>query len=92
MAKTMINIKTDKEVKRNAQKAAERLGLSLSDVMNASLRNFIRTQEVWISAVPHMTPELERLLGPVEGDIKARRNLSTELETPDAVARYLATL
>ena len=45
--KVIINIKTEKEVKENAQRLAKELGLSLSDVLNASLRNFIRTREVY---------------------------------------------
>ena len=76
MAKAVINIKTDKEVKANVQKLAEELGISLSDVINASLRNFIRTREVRISSVPQMTPELEKLIGRVRGDFKNKKNIS----------------
>ena len=60
--KTVIHVKADKEVKENAQELAQKLGLSLSDVINASLRNFIRTREVVFSDIPRMTPEVERLI------------------------------
>lgn len=76
MSKTIINIKTDKAIKDQAQKMAKSLGLSLSDVINASLRNFIRTQEVIFSAVPTMAEELEGLLGAVESDIQNKKPLS----------------
>ena len=89
MAKAVINIKTDKEVKANVQKLAEELGISLSDVINATLRNFIRLREVRISAVPHMTPELEKLLGLVEKDIKARKNLSPVFSSSEEMENYL---
>ncbi|MBI3334961.1 MAG: hypothetical protein HY001_00475 [Candidatus Portnoybacteria bacterium] len=92
MAKAILYIKTDREVKQNVQRLAQALGLSLSDVINASLRNFIRTREVTFSAIPRMTPELERLLGRVEADIEAGKNLSPSLETQDNVERYLNTL
>lgn len=72
---TVIHIKANKEVKENAQKAAKDLGLSLSDVINAALRNFIRTREVIFSDIPQMTPELEKRLGKVEEDIKYKRNI-----------------
>lgn len=88
----MINIKTDREVKLEAQRLAKKLGLSLSDVMNASLRNFIRTREVRVSDIPHMTPELERLIGIAERDRKAGRNISPVLKTPAEVERYLDSL
>jgi addiction module RelB/DinJ family antitoxin len=89
MAKTVINIKADKEVKKNAQKAAEELGLSLSDVVNASLRNFINTREVYFSHIPRMTPELERLLGLTEKDIHQKKNLSRIFSHKEEVEKYL---
>ena len=92
MAKTLISIKADREVKRNAQKLAQELGFSLSDVVNASLRNFIRTREVRISSIPHMTLELERLLGVVEKDIKTRKNMSPAFSSAEEANEYLASL
>lgn len=90
--KTIITIKSDKEVKEHAQKLAQELGLSLSDVVNASLRNFLRTREVYVSAIPRMTPELENLLGVVEKDIKAKRNTSQVLASANEAAVYLSNL
>jgi len=92
MAKTLISIKADREVKRNAQKLAQELGFSLSDVVNASLRNFIRTREVRISSIPHMTLELERLLGVVEKDIKTGKNMSPAFSSAEEANEYLASL
>ena len=88
----MINIKADKEVKEEAQRLAKKLGLSLSDVMNVSLRNFIRTREVRISDIPHMTPELERLLTRVERDLEKGKNLSPAFKTGEEAVRYLNKL
>lgn len=91
MMKTVIYVKTDPEVKENARKAAISLGLSLSDVINASLRNFIRTREVYFSDVPIMTKELERLLGKVEKDIKKGKNLSPSFNNGKEMDKYLET-
>ncbi len=90
--KTVINIKTDPEVKINAQKIAKELGIALSDVINASLRNFIRTREVYLSAIPRMTPEFEILLGRVEDDIKRGKNLSPAFSSMDEINNYLDNL
>ncbi len=87
--KALINIKTDKEVKKNAQELAAKLGLSLSDVINASLRNFIRTREVYFSDIPRMTPELEKLLDKVEEDINEGKNLSPAFKNMDDAIEYL---
>ena len=86
---TVIHIKADKEVKENAAKVARDLGLNLSDVINASLRNFIRTREIYFSHTPRMTPELEKLLDKVEADIKKERNLSTRFRSVEESIDWL---
>ena len=86
---TVIHIKADKEVKENAAKVAKELGLNLSDVINASLRNFIRTREVIFSDTPRMTPELEKLLERVEDDIKHNRNLSSKFKSAEEAIDWL---
>ncbi len=90
--KTLITIKSDKEIKERAQKLAQELGLSLSDVVNASLRNFIHTREVYVSAIPRMTPEPESLLGIIEKDIQDKQNLSPAFTSADSAADYLSRL
>ena len=86
---TVIHIRTDKEVKKNAAEAAKALGLSLSDVINAALRNFIRTREVIFSNTPQMTPELEKYLGKIDEDIKHRRNLVGPFYSAKEMDEYL---
>ena len=86
---TVIHIKADKEVKENAARLARDLGLNLSDVINASLRNFIRTREVIFSDTPQMTPELEEYLEKVEDDIKHNRNLSSKFKSAEEAIGWL---
>ena len=86
---TVIHIKADKEVKENAAKVAKDLGLNLSDVINASLRNFIRTREIVFSDTPQMTPELEKLLKRVDDDIKHNRNLSPRFKSVEESINWL---
>jgi len=90
--KTVINIKTDKEIKSNAQALAKELGLSLSDVITASLRSFIRTREVYFSAIPRMIPEFERMIGRVEKDIREKKNLSPAFFSEKEINEYLDEL
>jgi len=49
---TTILIKTKKDIKLKAQDLAKELGLSLTDVINASLRQFIINQGITISKLP----------------------------------------
>jgi addiction module RelB/DinJ family antitoxin len=60
--KTQVNLKIDSVVKRDAQKQAKKLGLSLSSVVNATLAQFARTGELQVSTTPKMTPYLEALV------------------------------
>jgi len=89
---TVVHVKANKEVKENAQKIASELGISLSDVINASLRNFIRTREIYFSDIPRMTPELELLLDRVEKDIQEGKNLSPRFRTSNDAIDYLTSL
>ena len=41
---TVINFKTEKDIKVQAQKVAGSMGLTLSDVLNIYLRNFIKVK------------------------------------------------
>lgn len=46
---TIINFKTDKKVKNEAQIIAKKMGINLSDVMNILLRGFVRDKELNIN-------------------------------------------
>jgi len=52
---TTILIKTKKDLKLQAQELASDLGFSLTDIINASLRQFIINQGITISKVPTET-------------------------------------
>ena len=90
--KTMINIKTEKDIKIKAQKVAKELGLPLGTVLNAYLREFIRTKKASFSIPPQMTLRLEKLISRVEKDIKAGRNLSPVFTTAEEMDDYLDNL
>ena len=89
MKTTMINIKADKEIKRQAQKLAEELGFSLSSLVTASLKQFIRTREVQFSALPQMTPYLEGVIKEVEKDLRVKKNISPEFANAKDMDAYL---
>ena len=49
---TTILIKTKKDLKLQAQELAHELGFSLTDIINASLRQFVINQGILISKIP----------------------------------------
>ena len=92
MKTAIINIKTDMRTKEEAQKLAEELGFSLSSIVTASLKQFIRTQEIHVSAKKVMSPYLEEILNGVEHDITTRKNLSRSFKSGKEMDTYLDTL
>lgn len=92
MKTTMINIKTDKHVKEEAQRLAEELGFTLSSFVTASLKQFIRTRSVSFSAGYQMTPYLEGILDEVEKDIKSGKNMSSAFKTVKSANAFLRSL
>jgi len=47
--KTMLNIKIDVNIKKQAQKTAEEMGIPLGTIANILLRQFVREKEINLS-------------------------------------------
>ena len=90
--KTTIHIKADKATKESAQKTAKELGLSLSAVINAYLKQFVRNKELHVSIAPQMTSRLEKIIGKAERDLKKGKNFSPVFSTADEMNEYLDSL
>lgn len=60
--KTLLNIKVDKVEKEKAKQIAAQMGVPLSTIINAQLREFIRTREFSVSLDPVLKPEVEKEL------------------------------
>ncbi len=90
--KTVLNVKTDREVKKKAQKTAKELGVPLSLVVNTYLKMFIRDKEVLISNAPRMTPKLEKNIRRAELDLKSGKNIVGPFSTGKEMDEYLDSL
>jgi len=55
---TTILIKTKKDLKLKAQALASDLGFSLTDIINASLRQFVINQGITVSKIPTESLEM----------------------------------
>lgn len=89
---TVINIKTEQEVKNRAHKLAREMGFSLSAVINAYLRQFIRNKAVYFSLAPNMSSELESLLGKIEYDIARGKNISVAVSSVKGLKERFSSL
>lgn len=82
MNTAVINIRTDLGLKSAAQKVAEELGFSISSLVNAYLKQLVKTKTVHFSEAEEPSDYLIELLKEAEEDRKAGRhhafNNSTE--------------
>lgn len=86
--KTQVNLKIDYAIKRQAQQRASDLGLSLSSVVNATLKQFARTGELQLSTAPKMTSYLEELVVEARKEYKAGKT-SGPFATAEALFKHL---
>ncbi len=62
MNTSVVNVKVDKQVKKDAQEVAEDLGFTLSSLVNGFLRQLVRSKTVNFSISYEPTPYLEDML------------------------------
>lgn len=86
---TVLNVKLDPTLKRQAQAAAKALGLPISTVVAAGLRDFVRTRSITISDEPRLKPEIEAELLKLEKDITKRKDLSPAFTNIDDAVAWL---
>ncbi len=86
---TILNIKTDKKLKADAQKVAGELGVPLTTVMNAFLKQFVRDKEIVLSANQYRpTPYLARLLDEAQKEYDAGETVGP-FDTVDEFLKHL---
>ena len=87
--RTMINIRADRDVKIAAQKPAALLGIPLSTIINAYLKQFTRTKSVYFHTDGELRPAAKKRLARLHKDVVAGRNLSPRFDNVDDAVEYL---
>lgn len=89
--KTVLNVKVDLKVKKEAQRVAKEMGLPMSIIVNNFLSNFIAEKQITFTP---LTPnkKTSRLLKSIDQDIKNGKNLSPKFRTAREMDTYLASL
>jgi addiction module RelB/DinJ family antitoxin len=67
---TVINFKTEKQIKTRAQKIATQMGLNLSDILNVYLRNFVNNKMLYINLNDSENEPTKELLAAVKNSRK----------------------
>lgn len=88
---TVLNVKIDPLLKKKAQAVAKDLGLPMSIVVSASLRDFVNTRSITISDSPILKPEVEAELLAMSQAARAGKldELSPAFDSLDEGFRWL---
>lgn len=89
MTKTLLNVRTDPEVKKEAKQIAKELGVPLSTVVNSYLKEFIRNKELHLTFTPQVRPEIAKMLKQASRDYKKRKGVDGPFKTAKEVTDYL---
>lgn len=87
--KTLLSIKTDVDVKRKVKKIAEELGLPLSTIINAYLRQLLRERRVDFSLPLVPNKKTAKSLRQAHNDFKKGKNISPIFESPEEMDAWL---
>jgi addiction module RelB/DinJ family antitoxin len=86
---TVLNVKIDKDLKRQAQEVAKAVGLPMSTIVSTNLREFVRTRSITISDEPRLKPEVEKELLRLSKMAKKGENLSPAFDTASDALDWL---
>jgi len=89
MKSSQILVKTDEKLKKDAKKLAGDLGFTLTAVINALMKQFVREKGLNVSLQPKITETLMAELDEINSDITNNVNMSKEY---DDVHELLADL
>lgn len=86
---TVLNVKIDDKLKKAAQEAAKAIGLPMSTVVAASLREFVRTRSITISEEPSLKPEVEKELLRLSKNAREGKDLSPAFDNLEDAFAWL---
>jgi antitoxin component of RelBE/YafQ-DinJ toxin-antitoxin module len=90
--KTIINLKISKALKLEAQELADEIGVPLTTVITANLKEFVRSRSLTVSTFPRLKPEIEHEIAIAVADFKEGKNISPVFSSSKAAADYLRKL
>jgi len=91
MNKTILNIRTDPQTKLQIQEFAAELGVPVSVIMNAQIKQMLRDRKIILSTELEPTPYLEKIMRQVEEDLLKNRNMTPAMNAKEAIA-YLDSI
>ena len=90
--KTILNVKLSKALKQDAQALADEIGVPLTTVVVANLKEFVRSRSLTISALPRLKSEVQKELGEAIKDYHAGKNIAGAFDSVEELTKHLKSL
>jgi len=90
--KTVINIKTDKKLKTDAQGVAKNLGLPLGTIINSYLRELVQEERVVFSNHPIPNKRTQKFLDRLMDEKDSRKDTSGPFSSAAQTLSHLDSL
>ena len=91
MNTAILNIKTDPDTKQRLKAFAAEVGLPVSALMNAQIKQMLRNGKIEFSTTLEPTPYLEAIIREADADYRAGKNIVTT-KTDKETLDYLRSL
>jgi antitoxin component of RelBE/YafQ-DinJ toxin-antitoxin module len=91
MNTAILNIKTDPETKERLKGFAAQVGLPVSALLNAQIKEMLRNGRVEFSTTLEPTPYLQKIIKEAEADYAAGKNI-TRVNTKAELKKYLDSI
>jgi antitoxin component of RelBE/YafQ-DinJ toxin-antitoxin module len=91
MNTAILNIKTDPDTKQRLKTFAAQVGLPVSALLNAQIKQMLRNGKVEFSTSLEPTPYLEAIIKEAEADYKAGKNIVIT-ESDEETLNFLRSL
>src|SRR3989344_2583929 len=86
--KTVLNLKTDIEVKERAQALAKHLGIPLSTIVNAQLKSFIESGEFKVNRETSMSEAAIKKINGAKKEVRSDKNMPPRFKNAKAAADF----
>ena len=86
---TTLLLKTDKALKDEASRVAKELGVPLTTVINAYLRQFVRDRKISLSMEPQLSQKKLKELIAISAEMDYGRNIGIKTNDPKKLFEHL---
>ncbi len=87
--KTVVSVKIEKELWESAKDLSEELGVPLSTIIGANLREFVRSRQVVLASEPRLRPEVATLLKEARAKREDAKTLSPRFKDAKSAMKWL---